>query len=55
MGEKQKDVESDIAQLQALRERAVDGGQSEWVHRIDVQLATLKAGLKEVTEPEQQD
>ena len=44
------DIQSDIAQLEELRARAKEGGQVDWVQRIDVQLAKLRKKLGDVLE-----
>jgi hypothetical protein len=33
----------------------MDGGQSEWVHRIDVQLAKARKRLEDVRDSEKTD
>jgi hypothetical protein len=50
---KREEIESDIAQLLELRERAVDHGQAEWAVRwIDARLAVRREQLKEITNSE---
>ena len=50
VADRKADIESDIAQLKELRERAREGGQIEWVHRISVQLEKLEKQLKDITD-----
>jgi hypothetical protein len=46
--ESRKEIESDIAQLQEFRERAIEGGDIHWVQHIDIEIAKKQQQLKEL-------
>jgi hypothetical protein len=55
MSDSPSEIESDIAQLKRLRERALEGGQTDWAEKIDAEIAKKQEQLKEFTESGQDD